>query len=274
MTKMNKKTLVISAVVIVFFILWTLVPIMLVILLSIKPRILIFADPPVFFFTPILDHFFNIFVRQNIPLFMKNSIIVSSAATVLCLLLGTMSAYAFSALKIPGKIFWAFMILVARMIPMGTLMVPIYVIMRMLQLTNTYLAVIIAHAVLNLPFVIWMMWSFFSEVPKELEQAAMVDGCSRVLSFIKISLPLASAGLVATGILTILFSWNEFMFALILTNNTTRTLPVGISNFMNIQIDWGASSAAAVVACVPIFAAGVFIQKYLIRGLTMGALKG
>jgi len=119
-----------------------------------------------------------------------------------------------------------------------------------------------------------MMRSFFSDVPKELEQAALVDGCSRIQTLIKISLPLASAGLAATGILTMLNSWNEFMFALILSNNTTRTLPIGISNFIGISIDWGGSSAAAVIACIPIFATGIFIQKYLIRGLTMGALKG
>jgi len=185
-----------------------------------------------------------------------------------------MSAYAFSTLRLPGKNFWAFMILVTRMVPVGTLMVPIYVIMRKVGLANTYFAVILAHAVLNLSFVIWMMRSFFDEVPKELEQAAMVDGCSRIQSLLRISLPLASAGLAATGILTMLNSWNEFMFALILSNNRTRTLPIGISNFVGIAIDWGGSSAAAVIACVPIFIAGIFIQKYLIRGLTMGAIKG
>ena len=274
MIRTNNKTTIISAAVVTVFVLWTLIPIALIISQSFKPRIFVFADPPVFFFIPTVTHFINIFAHQNIPQFMSNSLIVSISATALCLTIGTMAAYAFASLKLPGKNIWAFMILVTRMVPVGTLMIPIFIIMRTFRLTNTHIAVIITHAVLNLSFVIWMMWSFFSEVPKELEQAAMVDGCSKIQSFIKISLPLASAGLAATGILTMLTSWNEFMFALVLTNNRTRTLPVGIANFMNLHIEWGAASAAAVVACVPIFLAGVFIQKYLIRGLTMGAIKG
>jgi len=274
MIRMNKRVTVVSAVIVAVFVLWTIIPMILIALQSIKPRILIFSDPPVFIFPPTPDHYFYIFTRQNIPLYMKNSLIISLSATALCLVLGTMSAYAFSALRLPGKKLWAVMILITRMVPIGTLMVPIYVIMRLFHLSNTYFAVIITHAVLNLAFVIWMMWSFFDDVPVELGQAAMVDGCSRIQSFIRISLPLASAGLAATGILTMLNSWNEFMFALILSSNTTRTLPISISNFMGVAIDWGGSSAAAVVACVPIFAAGIFIQKYLIRGLTVGAIKG
>ena len=274
MIKMNTNVKVISIIVITLFLLWTLIPIVLVIQQSFKPRILMFVDPPVFFFRPTSHNYFNIFTQQRIPLFMKNSLIISSAATLLCLAIGTMSGYAFAALKFPGRNFLAFMILLTRMVPMGVLMVPIFMIMRTFHLTNTFFAPILAHSVLNLAFVIWMMWSFFSEVPKELEQAALVDGCSRIQTFIRISLPLAAPGLVATGILTMLFSWNEFMFSLILTNHVTRTLPVGIANFLGHEVDWGGSSAAAVVACIPVFITSIFIQKYLIRGLTTGALKG
>jgi multiple sugar transport system permease protein len=274
MIRMNKKVTIISAIVIAIFVLWTIIPIVLIMLQSVKPRLIMFVDPPVFIFRPTPEHFMNIFQQQNILHFMMNSLIISTSATALCLTIGTMSAYAFSALKFPGKNLWAVMILITRMVPVGTLMVPIFVMMRVLRLANTYFAVIFTHAVLNLAFVIWMMWSFFNEIPKELEQAAMVDGCSKMQSFIKISLPLASAGFAATGILTMLNSWNEFMFALILSNHLTRTLPISIANFMGVAIDWGGSTAAAVVACAPIFIAGIFIQKYLIRGLTAGAIKG
>ena len=273
-SRFQKKVIIVSVIVIVFFLLWTLIPIVFLAQQSIKPRLLMFADPPQFIFQPIADHYITIFTRNNIPLLMKNSLIVASSTTVLCLVLGSMCAYALSSLKLPGKNFWAFMILMTRMVPVGTLMVPIYVIMRMMGLANTYVAIIFAHTVINLSFAVWMMRSFFDEVPAELEQAAMVDGCSRIQSFFKIVLPLASAGLAATGILTMLNSWNEFMFALILSNNSTRTLPIGIASFLGVSIDWGGSSAAAVTACLPIFIAGIFIQKYLVRGLTMGAIKG
>ena len=274
MMRLNRKVKFLSAIVIILFVLWTIIPMLVIMQQSIKPRSLMFVDPPVFIFTPTIEHYFSLFTRYEILQYMKNSLIVSLSATALCLTLGTMAAYAFSSLKLPGKKFWAFMILVTRMVPVGALMIPIYVMMRRIGLSNTYFAVILAHAVLNLAFVIWMMWSFFSDVPKELEQAAMVDGCSKIQAFFRISLPLASAGFAATSILTMLNSWNEFMFALILSSNRTRTLPIGIANFIGPQIDWGASTAGAVVACVPIFAAGIFIQKYLIRGLTMGAIKG
>jgi len=275
MVAAKKSVTIISAIVISLYVLWVAIPLVLVIFQSFRPRLLMFVDPPVFFFTPTTEHYIGIFSRQNILMFMRNSAIVGVFSTGLCLILGSMCAYALSTLKLPGKNFWALLILLTRMVPASTLMVPIYVMMRTFGLLNTHTAIILTHATLNLPFTIWMMRSFFDDVPKELEQAAMVDGCSRILSFFKVAMPLAAPGLVATGILAMLFSWNEFMFALILSSPRTRTLPIGISSFMGaVSVDWGGSSAAAVVACIPVFIAGVIVQKYLVRGLTMGAVKG
>ena len=275
MITFKKRVAVISAAGIAIYVLWILIPIILMVFQSIKPQLIMFADPPVFIFTPTSQHFEGIFYTQNILGFMKNSVIVGAAATAICLMLGSMCAYALSSLELPGRHIWALLILITRMVPASTLMVPIYVMMRTFGLSNTYSAIILTHATLNLPFTIWMMRSFFDDVPKELEQAAMVDGCSRIKSFFRIALPLSSSGLVATGILTMLFSWNEFMFGLILSSPSTRTLPVGISSYMGaVSIDWGGSSAAAVAACIPIFIAGFIVQKYLVRGLTMGAVKG
>lgn len=271
----NKKVMITSIILVIGFVLWTIFPILMIAQQSIKPRLLMFNDPPALFFSPTMDHFTNIFTRQDILSFVKNSLVIAVFSTMACLLLGSLAAYALSSLKVPGGNAWALVILAARMIPTGTLMIPVYVIMRNLGFINTYLAVIIVHTALNLPFAIWMMRSFFDDVPPVLQQAAMVDGCSRFATFCRIALPLAAPGLVATGILTMLNSWNEFMFALILTGRNTRTLPVGISSFIgSISIDWGASSAAAIVSSVPIFIAGILIQKYLIRGMTMGAVKG
>ena len=270
----KKQVAIISAIGIVLYIIWIAMPIVLVVIQSIRPQIYMFTSPPTFIFVPTAANFINV-IDQNIMHFMRNSLIVAAFTTAVCLILGSMCAYALSSLKLPGRHIWALLILITRMVPAGTLMIPIYVIIRTFGLLNTHTAIILTHATLNLPFTIWMMRSFFDDVPQELEQAAMIDGCSRLKSFILIALPLSASGLVATGILTTIFSWNEFMFAMIISNPATRTLPVYISGFMGVTgIDWGGSSAAAVAACIPIFAAGIFVQKYLVRGLTMGAIKG
>jgi len=270
----KKRVTVISAILITMFIIWISIPLLLVFLQAIRPPIYTFTVPPTMIFTPTIENFERA-LKDDIFHFFRNSIIIAVSSTFICLTLGSMCAYALSRLKIPGRHIWAFLILVTRMVPVGTLMIPIYVIMRVFGLANTHIAVILTHATLNLPFTIWMMRSFFDEVPEELEHAAMIDGCSRIKAFLEISLPLSAAGLAATGILTIIFSWNEFMFSLILTDAATRTIPVWISGFIAIvSVNWGGSSAATVLALIPIFIAGIAVQKYLVRGLTMGAVKG
>lgn len=274
MVKLSKKTKIISAILVALFVLWTIVPMVLMIQASFKPRALMSTDPPTFIFTPELSNYINLFTQHDIFKYMWNSIIVAFFTTILCLALGSTAAYALSSIELPGRNALAFVVIATRMIPAGALMVPIYVMMRMLGLANTHVAIIITHTVLNLSFSIWMMRSFFDEVPKEIEQAAMVDGCTKLQSFFRIALPLASSGLVATGILVVMASWNEFMFALILSNNATRTLPMAISGFLSVSIEWGPATAAATIASIPVFIVAIFIQKYLVRGLTQGAMKG
>lgn len=270
----KKRIAIISAIGIALFILWLSIPLVLVVQQSVKPKLYMFSDPPTFIFKPTIEHFRDV-LSQDISQYMGNSFIVAAFSTALCLILGSMCAYALSRLRLPGQNFWAFFILVTRMVPAGTLMVPLYVIMRSFGILNTHIAIILTHATLNLPFTIWMMRSFFDDLPEALEEAAMIDGCSRLRLFMVIAMPLSAPGLVATGILTIIYSWNELMFSLILSDASTRTLPVWISGFISqVSINWGGSSAATVIACVPIFIAGIAVQKYLVRGLTMGAVKG
>lgn len=270
----KKSVSIISAVGVLLFVLLLAVPLALVLLQSVKPEIYMFTDPPTFIFTPTFDYYANVLV-QDFTLYLGNSFIVAFLSMAICLILGSMCAYALSSLKLPRRNFWALVILITRMVPAGTLMIPLYVVMRTFGLLNTHFATILTHATLNLPFTIWMMRSFFDDIPEALEEAAMIDGCSRLRSFFVIALPLAAAGLVATGILATIYSWNELMFSLILTNASTRTIPVWISGFISqVSINWGGSSAATVITCLPIFIAGVAVQKYLVRGLTMGAVKG
>ncbi len=265
----------ITVLIITVFTVWTIVPIAMVVLQSIKPRLLMFTTPPTLFFKPTIQHFANIFAKQQIPGYLINSLIVGVAATAVCVLLGSMAAYSLARFKVKGAGFIAIIILLARMVPAAALVVPMYTFMNHSGIIRIpYLGVIIAHTTFSLPFTIWMMRSFFQDIPKDLEYAAMIDGCSIVKTFFNVALPLTAPGLTATAILTLLTSWNEFMYALVLTARTTKTIPVGISSFIgSVSVDWGGSSAAAVMATVPIFTAGLLVQKYLVRGMTMGAVK-
>ena len=162
------------------------------------------------------------------------------------------------------------------MFPAIVTAVPLFLIMRDLRLVNTRLSLIIIYTTFNLPFVVWMMRGFFAEVPRDLEEAAMVDGDSRLGALWRVVLPLVTPGLAATAVFCLIVSWNEFLFALVLTQtDDAMTLPVGIAGRVTqYGIKWGVMSAAAVVAMVPILAFAMSVQRYLVRGLSLGAVKG
>lgn len=275
MRKKSKKRTIICVLIIVLFCLWTVIPILMMFSQSVKPDLVMFTDPPTLFFKPTISHIREIFTRNNILDNFVNSAIIGVFTMILCLCMGSLCAYSLSRMHIPGGKAISLLILITRMIPVSSLMMPIYVIMQKLGIAGSHLAVILAHTTMNLPFAIVMMQGFFRDIPVELEDAAKIDGCSTMGVFLKICLPLTAPGLATTSIMVLLNSWNEFMFALLLSSRTTRTLPVGISSFLgSVSIDWGASSAAASLATIPIFIAGIFIQKYFVRGLTGGAVKG
>ena len=278
---MNRKPLLrwsgpfLAYAVVSLFLLWTLLPIVIIGLQAVKPTLLMFSTPPTWVFEPTAEHFLKVFARHQLHLQMRNSLIVGVSTMIVSLSVGSLAAYSLARTPIRGRGALAVAILFTRMVPAGALVVPMYVIMRNLGWTNSYIGIIAAHTTFNLPFVVWMMRSFFQEIPPELEEAAMVDGCTTLQTFYRIALPLASPGLTATGILVLILSWNEFLFALVLSGRATRTLPTGISAFVgSVSVDWGGSSAAAVMAMVPVFIVGMLVQRYLVRGLTMGAVKG
>ena len=255
--------------------LWALAPIYMVFQNSLKPAVDIFASPPKWIFQPTLDSYQQAFAKNTLGIYMRNSVIVGLSTMLVSLAVGSAAAYSLARLKMRAKEGIALLIMIARMVPATVLVVPMFTIMQSLRLINNYLSLVIAHVTFNLPFVVWMMRSFFEETPEEVEDAARVDGCSRLGAFFRVALPLAAPGMAATAILCLLFSWNEFLFALVLSGRDTKTLPIGISAFIGtVSVDWGTSSAAAVVAMVPIFVLGLLVQRYLVRGLTMGAVKG
>ena len=209
-------------------------PIFWLVSTSFKNPIDIFAIPPIFFpSNPTLDHYSILFFEAEIFKYIFNSIIVAVFTTCLTLSIGTLSAYSLARFRLPYKMnerlsFW---VLSTRMFPPIVTIIPLFAMMKFLHLLNSRIGLIIAYAAFNLPFVVWMMKGFFQEIPQELEEAAMVDGDSRMTAFVRIILPIAKPGLIATAIFTLIMSWNEFMFALILSQTrAAATLPIGIAS--------------------------------------------
>jgi multiple sugar transport system permease protein len=258
---------------------FALAPVYWMVTISLKSEVDQFAMPPRwFFFTPTLEHYYDAFVTRSFGQYLITSAIVSIVSTALALILGTLAAYSLARFRLPYQLdrrvsLW---ILSTRMFPAIVTAVPLFLMMRDLRLLNTRLSLIIVYTAFNLPFVVWMMRGFFAELPGDLEEAALVDGDSRLGALVRIMLPLVAPGLAATAVFCLIVSWNEFLFALVLTQtDAAMTLPVGIAGRVTqYEIKWGVMSAAGTVAMVPILIFALAVQRYLVRGLSLGAVKG
>ena len=247
--------------------------------ISLKSEVDQFATPPRWFgFTATLEHYHDAFFVRSFGQYLTTSAIVAVLSTLLALTLGTLAAYGLARFKLRGKLdqrlsLW---ILSTRMFPPIVTAVPLFLMMRDLRLLNTIGSLVIVYTALNLPFVVWMMRGFFRELPKELEEAAMVDGDTRLGALRRVILPLVTPGLAATAVFCLIVSWNEFLLALVLTQtDASMTLPVGIAGRVTqYEIKWGVMSAAGVVAMIPILIFAMSVQRYLVRGLSLGAVKG
>lgn len=214
--------------------------------------------------------------RSDFPTNVWNSVVVASISTACVLALGTLAAYSLSRLSWNRWIAGAFLgwTLIFNMIPPLTLVGPWYLIFREIGLYETRTALVLAHITLNLPITIWMMMAYFNEIPKEIEDAARVDGCRRIDAFWRISLPLATPGLIAAGVLAFVFSWNEFAVALNLTSRHSATVPVAIARFaQEYEVQHGQMAAASILSTIPALILMFFGQRFVVRGLTMGAVK-
>jgi len=265
---------------IVFALIYTLFPFLYMVSVSFKVKKEIFAMPPKYFnFDPTLTHYWFTFFNQ-IPFFkfMINSFIITSVSTIAALILGTLAGYSLARFRYPGNLKYhlSFWILSTRMLPPIVVVIPLFLFFSFFNLVNTKLALIIAYTAFNIPFVAWMMRSFFLDIPKELEESAMVDGDTRMGSFRRIILPLAKPGLAATSIFCLILSWNEFLFAVILTeteisNTVTFAIALGVTQY---QSNWGYMAASATISVIPIIIFAFIVQKHLVRGLSFGAIKG
>lgn len=204
-----------------------------------------------------------------------NSIIVAGSATVLCLVIGSIASYSFTRLRFRGRHSLLLMILATQMIPAVAIIIPIYVVMMTLRLLDTHLGLFITYSSFVLPLMIWIMMGYFQTIPIDIEDAARIDGCSRLGTLVRIVLPLAAPGLAATGIFAFIVAWNEFFLALILTEAAAKTLPVLVSEFSTkFGADYVMMSTGGVLASLPPVILALTFQKYIIKGLTGGAIKG
>lgn len=235
-----------------------------------------FALPPQWiFFDFTLKNFIELFEISKTGMFVKNSVIITSCSTVLSLVLGVPAGYAIARSNSRLLNSSSYFFLILLMIPPVAMLIPFYLIMRDLNMLGTYWAVIILDTVFNASFVVWMMRSYFADVPREMEEAALVDGASKITAFLKVALPLSVPGIISSAIYCIIFSWNDFLFALMLTKPKTKTIPLGIlASFSAIDISWGQMAAMSMFAILPAIFISLLLNKYFVQGLTMGATKG
>ena len=230
-------------------------------------------DPTKFLdFKPTLDNYRSIVDQYDFLGFIKNSFVVAFASTAIGLVVGVPAAYGIARYHVKNAT--AF-VLLARVLPGISLLVPWYFLFSQLKMVGGYPVLILTHAFVTMPLVVALMAGFFEGLPIELEEAALIDGLTRIGAFLRVSLPLSVPGLATSAILCFIFSWNNFLFALVLSNQQTRTLPVAISNFTAYAaVDWVGLMAASVVITLPVIIVALFAQKYVVSGLTAGATKG
>lgn len=234
----------------------------------------IYSAPPVLFPSVFSLDSFRTILKDGDVIAIWNSLVVAGASTVAVMLLGTMAAYAI-ARQNTGGINLSVWILSQRTLPPILIVFPLFLIFASLGLVDSYLSLILVYTAFNLPYAIWMMRGYVEDVPRELEEAALVDGLSRWRVFLQVTLPMSRAGLLATGVFTFIFAWNEFLFALVLTRSEVITFPVQVSHYFGPQqILWAKVGAMSVLGCLPVFLTLAFAQRYLVRGMTMGAVKG
>jgi multiple sugar transport system permease protein len=284
----KKANNVIALIVIFVALIFYLIPVYWIISTSFKPYLDIFAMPSKFLFKPTTDNYVGLmtvratstegkteivgaspYLRQ-----LLNSVIIGFVSTALAVALGTMSAYAFSRFPIKGKGDLMFFILSTRMMPPVAVVIPLFLMFRTLHLIDTHFGLILLYTTFNVSFATWMMKGFIDEIPKEYEEAALVDGYTRFQAFLKIILPQSVTGIAATAVFCLITAWNEFTFALIMTTKNARTAPPSLASRMGSSgVEWGQIAAGTFIFLLPIVVFTFIMRKHLLRGVTFGAIK-
>lgn len=259
-------------------------PVFWIILTAFKTRTDALAIPPRLLFSPTLENFKAVFFRTTdsgdllstgFVQYFFNSIFIGGTSVALALVIGTLAAFGFSRYPLKGNDTYLFIILTTRMLPPIVVIIPIFLMFRLTGLSGSYWGVILLYTAFNLPFSIWMMKSFFDDLNREIEDSARLDGSSEWAVFFRICLPQVLAGLAATSVFALILTWNEFLFALLLTGTDTRTVPVAMANTIGgeIGVDWGLLSAIVSLFLIPVFAVTFALQNQLLRGVTFGTIR-
>jgi multiple sugar transport system permease protein len=251
-----------------------LFPIYWLFAMSLKTAEEIFAYPPVWWPSAVRFENYLVLFRDGDARTIGNSLVIASVSTVLAMFFGTLCAYSIARFRTGGENF-ALWVLSNRMLPPIVIVFPIFLLYVKLGWVDTYLGLIILYTAFNLPYVIWMMRGYIQDIPLELEESALVDGCTRWGVFRKVVLPMARSGIFATAVFTFVFAWNEFLFALVLTRSEVTTFPVQVTHYLGGQSNFYSKIAAmSVLGTLPIFIAVATLQRYLVRGISLGAVKG
>ncbi len=259
-------------VALVVVVLALLAPLVWMVAASLKTNVDIYDPTKALVFAPTFENYAKVLQQANYVQFILNSLWVAFASTGLSLVLGVPAAYSMSRFAMRRS---ALVVLMARVIPAVSLLVPWYYVFSNLRLVGGFGVLVLSHMFVALPLIVYIMMGYFDGLPQELEEAALVDGLTPIGAFRRITLPLSLPGVATAGILSFIFSWNNFMFALVLSSAGTKTLPVAIFDFVGYaSIDWGGLMAASTVVTLPIMAIALFAQKYVVSGLTAGATKG
>lgn len=255
--------------------LWTLVPIVWMVLSSFKPGVAQLSTTPVVFFRPTLQHYAALFTNGNLGAYFFNSVLAAGFSTVIAVFLGCLAGYGLARGRFRGKQHVAFWIISTRMAPIAAVVLPLFILFRYVNLLDSIPGLVVAYLTFNLPFAIWIMNAFFSDLPPSLEEAAMVDGASRFQAFYRVALPLVTPGIVTTAILCLVFSWNDYAFAATFAGPDSQTLPIAAAQ-LNTQtgLNWGQLTAVGTVVVLPMMVVGLAVRRYLVRGLTLGAVTG
>ncbi|MBX5436442.1 MAG: carbohydrate ABC transporter permease [Alicyclobacillaceae bacterium] len=262
-------------VIVVIALIWALLPIVWMVLSSLKTQAGMFSMPPKFLFKPTFDTYRQMFSASGgFGHYLWNSVVASVLSTAISLVLGTLGGFALARGHFKRGKDLSFWVISTRMAPIPAVMLPLYLMFSKLGLIGTMTGLVFAYTTFNLPFALWIMMTFFKDIPPALEEAGMVDGCSKFQAFWKITLPMAAPGLVATGILCLMFAWNDYSFASVFTSTATQTVPVAASLLVSQEgVQWGQAMATGTIIILPMLIAGIFVRKYLVRGLSMGAVK-
>jgi multiple sugar transport system permease protein len=229
--------------------------------------------PPKFVFWPTLQNYTALFTTSGFGRIVVNTTIIAIGTTIVALLLGTPAAYALARFRVGSAEQISFAVLSVRIVPSYVAVIPLFIILQQLGLFGSALGVIVAGSLIGVSFVIWMMRAFFAAIPIELEQAAMIDGCSRLGAIWRISLPLAAPGLVATAVFTAIGAWNEFVLVLILGGEAAKTMPVALGGLVTEQrAEWGQLAAGGVMTMLPVIVFALLVRRYFLTGTTAGGV--